>query len=279
MRTIRRKPVVHDVANQIRAAILDGGLVPGSKIAQDDLAAELGVSRLPVRQALLVLQREGLVFLDHGRGAVVAPLDIRFISDLFDCRAIVDGYVAAILAARKDFDPRVLNEIVRAGRDAALRGESRRDLVMGFHTAQYEAVGNQALVTIMRPLLDHVQRVVTFVQVSSAKSGDRQRKALPGSQPGLRSQGDTWEEHAEIGGGDHRRPGRTGARPRPGPRRTRQECGRSLPGVGRSPVSAQAGRDRPTWQEPRAQSRPRADRDVRFDPRQVNRLLEPGPRA
>jgi DNA-binding GntR family transcriptional regulator len=198
MRTIRRKPVVHDVANQIRAAILDGGLVPGSKIAQDDLAAELGVSRLPVRQALLVLQREGLVFLDHGRGAVVAPLDIRFISDLFDCRAIVDGYVAAILAARKDFDPRVLNEIVRAGRDAALRGESRRDLVMGFHTAQYEAVGNQALVTIMRPLLDHVQRVVTFVQVSSAKSGDRQRKALPGSQPGLRSQGDTWEEHAEI---------------------------------------------------------------------------------
>ena len=197
MKAIKRKPVVLDVANQIRAAILDGGLVPGSKIAQDELAAELGVSRLPVRQALLVLQREGLVFLDHGRGAVVAPLDIKFISDLFDCRAIVDGYVAAILAARRDFDATVLNRIVREGREAARRGESRRDLVMEFHVAQYEAVGNQVLATIMRPLLDHVQRVVTFVQDSTSKSTGRKALSDKG-QPGLRSQMDTWNEHAEI---------------------------------------------------------------------------------
>ncbi|PWT83595.1 MAG: hypothetical protein C5B57_06590 [Blastocatellia bacterium] len=199
MKAIKRKPVVMDVANQIRAAILDGGLVPGSKIAQDELAAELGVSRLPIRQALLVLQREGLVFLDHGRGAVVAPLDIKFISDLFDYRAVVDGYVAAFLAARRNFDPSVLHRIVREGRDAARRGESRRDLIMEFHTAQYEAVGNQVLVRIMEPLLDHVQRVVTFVQVSTASRHDRHRRAPSGKgQPGLRSQMDTWEEHAEI---------------------------------------------------------------------------------
>src|ERR1700681_5008559 len=111
MKVIKRKPVVMEVANQIRAAILDGGLVPGSKIAQDGLAAQLGVSRLPVRQALLVLQREGLVFLDHGRGAVVAPIDVKFISDLFDYRATVDGYVAGALAARTNFDPRLLRQI------------------------------------------------------------------------------------------------------------------------------------------------------------------------
>ena len=199
MKTIRRKPVVHDVANQIRAAILDGGLMPGSKIAQDELAAELGVSRLPIRQALLVLQREGLVFLDHGRGAVVAPLDIKFISDLFDCRAVVDGYVAAILAGRADFDVSPLREIVRAGRDAALRGERRLDLVREFHLTQYEAVGNQVLITIMKPLLDHVQRVVIFVQAATAKNTARQRRALSRSaQQGLRSQNQTWQEHADI---------------------------------------------------------------------------------
>jgi DNA-binding GntR family transcriptional regulator len=198
MKVIKRKPMVLDVANQIRAAILDGGLVPGSKIAQDELAAELGVSRLPVRQALLVLQREGLVSLDHGRGAVVAPLDIKFISDLFDCRAIVDGYVAAVLAGRKNFDASTLRQIVRQGREAAQRGESRRDLVMEFHTAQYESVGNQVLVRIMEPLLVHVQRVVTFVQQSTNKS-ERPRKSSPGKAPqGLRSQWDTWDEHAEI---------------------------------------------------------------------------------
>ena len=194
MRTIKRKPVALDVANQIRAAILDGGLVPGSKIDQDELAAELGVSRLPVRQALLVLQREGLVFLDHGRGALVAPLDIKFISDLFDYRAVVDGYVAAVLAARENFDAGPLRHIVRAGREAARRGESRRDLVMEFHTAQYEAVGNQVLVRLMKPLLDHVQRVVIFVQSSTSAAGAAGRKSLPG----LRSQVETWDEHAEI---------------------------------------------------------------------------------
>lgn len=198
MKTIKRKPVVQDVANQIRAAILDGGLVPGSKIAQDELAAELGVSRLPIRQALLVLQREGLVFLHHGRGAVVAPLDIKFISDLFDCRAVVDGHVAALLAARKDFDAGPLRQIVRDGRDAAQRGESRRDLILEFHTAQYEAVGNQVLGRIMEPLLDHVQRVVTFVQDSKTSKGERAKSASGKGQPGLRSQLDTWDEHAEI---------------------------------------------------------------------------------
>src|SRR5262249_3613182 len=98
MKSGKRKPVVPEVADQIRAAILKGALVPGSKIAQDELASSLGVSRLPIRQALLVLQREGLVLLDHNRGAVVAPLDIKFISDVFDCRAIVEGFVAAELA-------------------------------------------------------------------------------------------------------------------------------------------------------------------------------------
>jgi DNA-binding GntR family transcriptional regulator len=200
MKAIHRKPVVTEVANQIRAAILDGGLVPGSKIAQDELATELGVSRLPIRQALLVLQREGLVFLDHGRGAVVAPFDIKFISDLFDYRSAVDGYVAAALAGRHAFDPGLLRRIVRDGRDAARRGESRRDLIMEFHTAQYRAVDNQVLTRIMEPLLDHVQRVVTFVQSASRPEGpDHRRKALPSKgHPGLRSQMDTWDEHAAI---------------------------------------------------------------------------------
>src|ERR1700730_4664113 len=93
MKTIKRKPVVLDVANQIRAAILDGGLVPGSKIAQDDLAAELGVSRLPVRQALLVLQPECLVVLRTGRCSFVAPLHITFTPGLFACRAVGSAYV------------------------------------------------------------------------------------------------------------------------------------------------------------------------------------------
>ena len=201
LKAIKRKPVVTDVANQLRAAILEGELLPGSKIVQDDLANELGVSRLPVRQALIVLQREGLVFLDHGRGAVVAPLDIKFISDVFDWRAVVDSHVAGVLATRKSFDPARLQQIVALGTEAAQRGESRRDLVMEFHTAQYDAVGNQVLVKTMKPLLDHVQRVVRFVQSGSdpARRDGRAGAIVRGSSAqGLRSQIETWQEHAAI---------------------------------------------------------------------------------
>jgi DNA-binding GntR family transcriptional regulator len=199
MKAIKRKPIVADVASQIRAAILEGGLVPGSKIAQDALAAELGVSRLPIRQALLVLQREGLVTLDHGRGAVVAPFDIKFISDLFDFRAAVDSYVAGVLAARSDLDLAPLRQIVREGREAARQGESRRDLVVRFHTDQYDATGNQVVLRIMEPLLDHVQRVVRFVQASlvTKKQGSRASSSVA-ALSGLRSQMETWDEHEEI---------------------------------------------------------------------------------
>jgi DNA-binding GntR family transcriptional regulator len=197
MKTIKRMGVVLEVAAQIRTAILEGGLVPGSRIAQDAIAAELGVSRLPIRQALLVLQREGLVVLDHGRGAVVAPIDIKFIADLFDFRASVDGTVVALLAARRDFDVSELNGIVKEGLAAAGRGETRWDLIVRFHLALYEATGNQVLVKTMEPLLEHAHRVVSFVNQSMsgtrAALGRKNRE-----QPGLRSRSDTWNEHAAI---------------------------------------------------------------------------------
>ena len=190
MKTLRRAPVVSDAAEQIRSAILDGSLVPGSRIAQDEIAAQLGVSRLPIRQALLVLEGEGLVLLDHNRGAMVAPLDVKFISDLFDFRAVVDSQVAGMLAARRDFDARWLTALVDEGQKAAHRGELRQDLSMRFQTGLYEAVGNTVLVTLMEPLLSHVRRVVKLL--ATVKWPERQ------GDPTLRPHVLMWEEHAAI---------------------------------------------------------------------------------
>jgi DNA-binding GntR family transcriptional regulator len=190
MKTLRRAPIVSDAAEQIRSAILDGSLVPGSRIAQDQIAAQLGVSRLPIRQALLVLEREGLVLLDHNRGAMVAPLDVKFISDLFDFRAVVDSQVAATLAAKRDFDARWLSSLVDEGLKAAQRGELRQDLSMRFHTGLYEATGNTVLVTLMEPLLSHVRRVVRLL--ATVKSPELQ------ADPTLRPHVMMWQEHAAI---------------------------------------------------------------------------------
>ena len=189
MKTLRRTPMVSDAAEQIRSAILDGSLVPGSRIAQDQIAAQLGVSRLPIRQALLVLQSEGLVLLDHNRGAMVAPLDVKFISDLFDFRAVVDAQVAAMLAARRDFDARKLLALVDEGMKSSNHGELRQDLAWDFHLGLYEAVGNTVLVTIMEPLLSHVRRVVKLL--ATVKWPGRQVEML-------RPHTLMWEEHAAI---------------------------------------------------------------------------------
>lgn len=63
------------IADYVRAQILAGALLPGTRIRQDDLAAELGASRLPVREALRILQTGGLITLESNRGAWVTQLD------------------------------------------------------------------------------------------------------------------------------------------------------------------------------------------------------------
>ena len=63
------------IADRVRARILSGALPPGTRIRQDELAAELGASRLPVREALRILQTGGLVTLAANRGAWVTRLD------------------------------------------------------------------------------------------------------------------------------------------------------------------------------------------------------------
>ena len=127
------------VVDQLRSAILSGALRPGSRIKQEALADQLGVSRAPVRQALLVLEREGLI-KSGVTGAIVAPVDRTMIVDLYAFRGIIESYVASTLAAQRDFNPKRHNRVVGAGRRAALAGDVSRliELDLEFHTGLYK---------------------------------------------------------------------------------------------------------------------------------------------
>jgi DNA-binding GntR family transcriptional regulator len=83
----------------IRQAILDGRLDPGSRLKEEELARELGISRTPVREALLILQAEGLVDAAPNRGAVVRSHDGDDLEDLYQLRALLEGYAARRAAA------------------------------------------------------------------------------------------------------------------------------------------------------------------------------------
>ncbi len=98
-----RAPLVRNASaaatELIRAAIVDGRLAPGQRLKEEELARELGISRTPVREALLILQAEGLVDAAPNRGAVVKALDADDLEDLYQLRALLEGHAARRAAA------------------------------------------------------------------------------------------------------------------------------------------------------------------------------------
>src|ERR1700680_3857025 len=105
MRALTREPTISKrVAIEIRTAILDGSLPPDSPIHQEKLAAKLGVSREPVRKALVLLEQEGLVNI-VGRSAMVTPVDDQFIAEIYGFREVVERYVACLVGGARGYDP------------------------------------------------------------------------------------------------------------------------------------------------------------------------------
>ena len=76
----------------IREAIVDGRLRPGQRLKEEELARELGISRTPVREALLMLQAEGLVDATPNRGATVRTYTAEDLDDLYQLRALLEGH-------------------------------------------------------------------------------------------------------------------------------------------------------------------------------------------
>lgn len=84
----------------IREAIIDGRLAPGQRLKEEELAQELGMSRTPVREALLLLQSEGLVDSVPRRGATVRSYALDDLDDMYQLRAVLEGYAARRAATR-----------------------------------------------------------------------------------------------------------------------------------------------------------------------------------
>ena len=170
------------VANQLRLGIIAGDFPPGARMRQEDLAERLNVSRGPVRQALVILEREGLVRADRWRGAIVTPLDVPLIKDLYEFRGAVERFVAETLAARGSFDAAPMREILRLGKAAAQAGDLGRlmDLDLRFHTRLYEMVGNRILNEVMNSHWTHTRRVMAATLKESGYSQT------------------AWDEHAAI---------------------------------------------------------------------------------
>lgn len=88
------------VADHLRREIFAGRLLPGDKIGQEEIATALGVSRIPVREGLVILENEGRVRLEHHRGAFVLAMDEDSVRDNAEIYGLVFGLVARRAAER-----------------------------------------------------------------------------------------------------------------------------------------------------------------------------------
>jgi DNA-binding GntR family transcriptional regulator len=169
------------VGEKIRGQILDGRRRPGERLIEDKLSAELGVSRVPVREALRELAAEGLVRLERNRGASVARVTPQMVAELVEVRALLEGLNARLAAQRHD--PKIvseLGEVLKRGNQAAGTG-SNEDLARlnaEFHERLAEASRNAVLCDIMRSL--------------------RERTSLAFAINGRGRAHEDWQEHAGV---------------------------------------------------------------------------------
>jgi DNA-binding GntR family transcriptional regulator len=91
LRELSDSPTAEETATStLRAAILQGILAPGQRLRQVDLAAQLGISRIPLRDAFRRLEAEGLVYIDGRRGARVATLTADEVAEIYETRILLE---------------------------------------------------------------------------------------------------------------------------------------------------------------------------------------------
>jgi DNA-binding GntR family transcriptional regulator len=148
------------VLERLRGAILNGSLAPDLVLSENGLAARLAVSRTPVREALRVLEREGLVALRPGRKMVVAAPTIRDVKEIYGIRMIVEPEAARRIGPGDEDLLSRLEACVQRGREA-LRAGDRRALTApdsDFHSALVSALDNHRLAQFLDSIHDLVVR-------------------------------------------------------------------------------------------------------------------------
>ncbi len=179
--TVRKGDSATRIYAEIRRQILSLQLQPGAAIDEAALVREAGVSRTPVREALVRLASEGLVILLPNRGSQVAPLDLARIRDYLEAIDICQRAVTMWAAVRRR--PQDIGAI-RAGAEAfeaAAAARNTDEMVLAnraFHQAIADACGNQMMATAYERILDEGLRVSRFSLASMYESHAEESRAF-----------------------------------------------------------------------------------------------------
>lgn len=166
----------------IRDAILAGQLLPGSRLGQDELARQLGVSRAPVRDALNRLISEGLVS-PTPKGVVVAEMTARELQEVFEVRALIDGYATGKACGHVTQDEidrlqENLDETARLTESGDIHSLVKAHA--DFHRILYDNCGNSELARIARSIWDrsYRYRITGLLNKDTARTSLDEHRAI-----------------------------------------------------------------------------------------------------
>lgn len=109
----RPRSLVDEITTRLQSDILNGRLAPGQRISAAAVSRELGVSHIPVREALRRLEADALVESTHHQGAVVSRISLDELREIYDLRRLIEGETVRRASARYSDDD--LKSIVKAG--------------------------------------------------------------------------------------------------------------------------------------------------------------------
>ena len=164
-----RRLLHEEVVDQLRDMIVQGGLAPETKLNERVLAAQLGISRTPLREAIKYLASEGLVELLPNRGAVVAPLRRAKVREIFTVLGSLEA-LAGELVCRNATDADIAE--IRALHYQMVAHHARGELAQYFrcnqqiHIRLVECAGNATLAQVYRGLNAHVRRARYMANLS-----------------------------------------------------------------------------------------------------------------
>ncbi|QHI98591.1 FCD domain-containing protein [Xylophilus rhododendri] len=145
------------VTDALRRKILDGEYQQGDRLVEGRISEQLGVSRIPVREALRALQSEGLVRIEPRRGATVASVSDRLAQELVEVRATLESLNARLSAQRRDTSMvERLRCLLDTGRQAAARNDVDALVAVNaqVHDLVAEGASNEVLADMTRSLRD-----------------------------------------------------------------------------------------------------------------------------
>lgn len=197
METLKKAmPARVQITAILKKALFSGEYKSGDELSLTEIAERLGVSRTPVREAFQTLEAEGLIELRMNKGAIVKPIDEKYITDHYEMRTLLESEAAKRAAERGMPEADALLEKLEAlqNRMDSVSTEEYEELNFAVHSAIWTAADNERLykflsglwngpsVSITAPKLDHYKKStkehIAILQAIQAKNPKKAQKEM-----------------------------------------------------------------------------------------------------